>query len=114
MFLHTRIEERGLKITRLAQLGIHPNKQLKESDAILTSTQWSEAGDPCGCLREKLEEAQEEGNPIRRPTDSTSLEPQDLLDTEPPTRQHTPADMNPWTPIQQRTARSGSSERRCI
>ena len=59
-----------------------------------------------------MEEAEEEGDPIRRPAVSTNLDSQDLSDTEPPTRQHTPADMKPPTHIQQRTAWSGLSERR--
>ena len=80
---------------------------------IFTPNQWTEAGDPCGLIREKLEEDEEEGDPIGRPAISTNLDPQDLSDTEPPTKQHTPADMRPTTHIQQRTAGSGLSERRC-
>jgi len=37
----------------------------------------------------KLEEAEEEGSPMGRPAVSTDLDPQDLSDTEPPSRQHT-------------------------
>ena len=36
----------------------------------------------------KLEEAEEEGNPIGRPAVSTNLNPKDLSKTGPPTRQH--------------------------
>jgi hypothetical protein len=79
---------------------------------IFTPNQWTEAGDPCGCVREKLEEAEEESDPIGRPAVSTNLDPWDLSDTELPTRQHTPADMRPPTLKQQRTARSGLSQRR--
>jgi hypothetical protein len=89
-----------------------PNKQLKESDADIY-TQWIEAADPCGWIREKLEEAEEEGDPIGRPAVSINLDLWDLSDTGPPNRQHTPADMRPPTHIQQRTARSGLSQRRC-
>ena len=39
--------------------------------------------------------------PIRRTVVSTNLENQDLSDTEPPTRQHIPADMRLGTHIQQ-------------
>ena len=42
-----------------------------------------------------MEEAEEEGDPIRRPAVSTNLDSWDLTDTETPTRQHTPADMKP-------------------
>jgi hypothetical protein len=69
--------------------------------------------DPCGWIREKLGEAEEEGNPVGGPTISTNLDPRDLSDTGPPTRQYTPADMRPPTHIQQRTAGSGFSQRRC-
>jgi hypothetical protein len=54
---------------------------------ILTPNQWIEAGDSCGRIREKLEEAEEEGDPIGRPAVSTNLDSRDLSDTEPPTRQ---------------------------
>jgi hypothetical protein len=47
-----------------------------------------------------------------RPAASTNLDPQDLSDTEPPNRQHTPVDMRSLTSINQRTAYSGLSERR--
>jgi len=29
--------------------------------------QWTEAADPCDCIREKLEEAEEEGDPVGGP-----------------------------------------------
>jgi hypothetical protein len=45
-----------------------------------------------------------------RPAVSTDLDSGDVSDTEPPTRQHTPADMRPPT---QRTARSSFSKIRC-
>ena len=56
-------------------------------------SQWTETGDPCVWIRELLQEAEEEGDPIGRPTISTNLEPWDLSDTEQPTRQHMPVDM---------------------
>jgi hypothetical protein len=55
----------------------------------------------------------EKGDLMGRPAVSTNLDPQDLSDTEPPTRQHTLADMRPPTHIQKRTVWSGLSERRC-
>ena len=51
-----------------------PNKKLKESMQIFTSNQWTEAGDPCGWIREKLEVAKEEDDPIGRPAVSTNLD----------------------------------------
>jgi hypothetical protein len=62
-------------------------------------------------IREKLEEAEEESNLEGEPAVPINLDPQDLSDTGPPTRQHTAADMRPPTHIQQRTARSGFSQR---
>ena len=82
---------------------------------ILTPNQWTEACDPYyGWIREMLEEVKEEGDTIGRPEVPTNLDPWDLSDTEPLTRQHTPADRRSPTHIQQRTTWSGLSERRCI
>jgi hypothetical protein len=86
------------------------NKQLKESDADIY--QWTEAGESCGWIRERLEEAEEEDDLIERAAVSTNLDSWDPSDTEPPTRQHTPAAMRPPAYIHQRTAWSGLSERR--
>jgi hypothetical protein len=61
----------------------------------------------------KLEKAEEEGDPVRGPVVSINLNPQGLSDTGTPTRQHTAAVMRPPTPIQQRTAGSGFSQKRC-
>jgi hypothetical protein len=70
---------------------------------ILADNQWIEVMDPCGWIREKLEEAEEEDNPIR-PAVSTNLDSQDLSDTELPNRQQTRAGLRHSTYIQQRTA----------
>ena len=56
---------------------------------ILTPNQWTEVSDPCGWIRERLEEVEEEGDLVGRPAVSTNLDPQGLSDTEPPTRQNT-------------------------
>jgi hypothetical protein len=53
-----------------------------------------------------------EGDPIGRTAVSTNLDTQGLSATEPPTKQHTSADMRPPTPVQQRTAESGLRERK--
>jgi hypothetical protein len=52
-----------------------------------------DAADPCGWIRGKLEEAEEEGNPVGGSAVSINLVPRDLSDTGTPTRQHTPDDM---------------------
>jgi hypothetical protein len=44
--------------------------------------------DPCGWIRERLKETEEEGEPIGRPAAATSLDPCGLSHTEPPTTQH--------------------------
>jgi len=65
----------------------------------------------CGWIREKLEEAEEGGDSIGRTAISTNPHPRDLSDTEPPTRQHTPADMRPQHIYSlQRSPRSGFSQ----
>ena len=67
--------------------------------------------DPCGLIRERLEEAEEKGRPMGRPAVSTNLDPRDLSDTEPLNRQHIPVDIRPLTHTQQKTAWPGLSER---
>ena len=59
--------------------------------------QWTGAADACGCIREKLEEAEGEGYPIGRPAVSINLVPRGLSDTEPPNREHALADLRPPT-----------------
>jgi hypothetical protein len=61
----------------------------------------------------KLEEAEEEGDPVGGPAVLINPYPQYFSDTVPPTRQHTPVDMRPPTHIQQRAARSGFNQRKC-
>jgi hypothetical protein len=60
---------------------------------IFAPNQWTEAADPCGWIREKLQETEEEGNPVGGPAVTINLDPWDLSDTGPPARQHTPAEM---------------------
>ena len=88
-----------------------PNKQLKESDADIYTQPMDRSQGSLWLNRKMLKEAEEEGDSIGRPAVSTNLDPQDLSDTEPPTRQHTPADMRQSTHIQERTAWSGLSQR---
>ena len=64
---------------------------------IFPPNQWTEAAEPCGRIREKLEEAEAEGDPVGGPAVSTNLDPQDLSDTETPAREHTSAHMRPPT-----------------
>jgi hypothetical protein len=61
---------------------------------IFAPKQWTEAAYSCGWIRGKLEEAEEEGDPVGGPAVSINLDPWDLSDTGTPTRQHTPADDN--------------------
>ena len=51
-------------------------------------------------IRKNLEEDEVEGNSVGGPAVSINLVPGDLSDTEPSTRQHTPADMRSPTRIQ--------------
>jgi hypothetical protein len=61
----------------------------------LQPNQWTKAADPCCWIRERLKEAEEEGNPVGQPVASINLDFRDLSNTGPPNRQHTPADMRP-------------------
>jgi hypothetical protein len=47
---------------------------------IFTLNQWTEAADPCGWIKEKLEETEEESNPLGGPAISTNLGPPNLSD----------------------------------
>jgi hypothetical protein len=40
---------------------------------ILTPNQWNEVWEPCDRIRERLEEVEEEGDPIGKPAVSTNL-----------------------------------------
>jgi hypothetical protein len=90
-----------------------PTSSDKSQMQIFAPNQWTEAADLCCFIRGKLEEAKEEVIPIGGPAISINLDPRYLSDTATSTRQHTPADMRPPTHIQQRTAWSGFSQRRC-
>jgi hypothetical protein len=79
---------------------------------VIIRKQWTEADDLCGWIRENLEEDGEQGNPIRTPAVSTNLGTWELSDTDPPTRQDTPADMTSPTRLQQRIARYWLNQRR--
>lgn len=44
-----------------------PNKQLTKTEADITPNQWSAVKNTCGWIRERLEEAEKEEDPIGRP-----------------------------------------------
>jgi hypothetical protein len=58
---------------------------------IFAPNQWTEAADPCGWIKEKMEV--EEGNPVGGTGVSINLDPWGLSDTVSPTRQNKAADM---------------------
>jgi hypothetical protein len=60
---------------------------------ISTAKHWTEVGDPCGRVRGRIEGTEGDGNPIGRPTVSTNLDPWELPETKPPTKEHTQADL---------------------
>jgi hypothetical protein len=64
-----------------------PNKQLKESDTGIFTQPMDRSLWPCGLIRKKVEEAEEEEGESNRKNSSlsTNLDPQ-LSDTKPPTR----------------------------
>jgi hypothetical protein len=49
-----------------------PTSSWESQMLILTSNQWRKVRDPCGWIRESLEEAEEGGDPIGRPAVSTN------------------------------------------
>jgi hypothetical protein len=57
---------------------------------IFVPNQWTEADEPCGWIREKLEEAKK-GYPVGEPAVTINLDPRDLSDTGSWTRRHTSA-----------------------
>ena len=63
---------------------------------ILIAKHWTEVRDPYGRVRGRIEGAEGDGNPIGRPTVSTNLDPWELPETEPPTKEHTQAGLRPW------------------
>ena len=63
---------------------------------ILIVNHWIEVGDPYGRVRERIEEAEGDDNPIRRPTVLTNLVPWLLSETKPPIKKHTWA--GSWPP----------------
>jgi hypothetical protein len=92
-----------------------PNKQVNETEAYTYTLAMDrkKLGTPCAWIRERLEAAKEEGDPIGRPAVSTNLDPWDLSDTETSTRQHTLDGQGPPTHIQHRTAWFDLISRRC-
>jgi hypothetical protein len=65
------LTNRGL----LWQTSKRPNKQLKESDVDIYTQPMDPCVEPCGWIRENLEEGKEEGNPIGRLAVSTNMVP---------------------------------------
>jgi hypothetical protein len=57
---------------------------------IFLSNQWTEVADPCGWIREKQEEAEEETDPVGETAVSINLTHRDLSNTGPSNRQYTP------------------------
>ena len=51
-----------------------PYKQLTGTEADIPKL-WTEVSEPCGLIRERLEETEEEVGPIGRPAVSTNLYP---------------------------------------
>jgi len=62
---------------------------------ILTAIHWTEAGDPYGRIRGKIEGTEWDGNPIGRTTESTNLDPGELPETKPQAKEHTRAGPRP-------------------
>ena len=74
-----------------------PTSSWKSQRQIVVPNQWTEADDPCCWIRERLKEAEEEGDPVGGPAVSINLDLRDLSDIGPPNRQHTPADQHTYS-----------------
>jgi hypothetical protein len=77
---------------------IYPINSWKNQMQIFAPNQWTEAADPCCWIREGWQKLR--SYHVGAPAVSINLDPWDLSNTGPPTRQHTPADMRPPTHIQ--------------
>jgi len=62
---------------------------------IFIPNQQTEALEPSGWIREKLEETEEKGDSVGGPAVSTNMDTWNLLDTEPPIRENMPTDRGP-------------------
>ena len=51
--------------------------------------------DTYGRVEGKIKGPEVDGNPTERPTESTNLDPWELSESEPPTKEHTWAEMRP-------------------
>ena len=60
-------------------------QQLTETHAD-TASHWTEVGDPYGRVRRRIANAEEDGNPIGRPTIPTNPDSWELLETKSQTR----------------------------
>jgi hypothetical protein len=62
---------------------------------IPTEKHWIEVEDSYGRVRRRIEDHEGDRNCAGRPTVSTKLEPWELLQTEPPTKEHIPSGARP-------------------
>jgi hypothetical protein len=56
---------------------------------ILTANHWIEIGNPYGRVRGRIERAEGDGEPIRRPAVSTNLDHSELPETKPKSNEQT-------------------------
>ena len=61
----------------------------------LTDNHWTELRNSYWRVRERIEDPEGERNSTRRPTESTTLDPWQLSETEPPTKEHKRAELRP-------------------
>ena len=62
---------------------------------ILTAKHWTGVKDLYGRVMGRIEGTEEDGNTIGRPTVPTNLDPRELPETKPPTKEHTQAGPGP-------------------
>ena len=68
---------------------------------ILTTKHWTEGGNPNGRVRGRIEGTEGDGNPIGRSSVSTNLDPWQLPEIKPPTKEHTWAGLKPLAHLAQ-------------
>jgi hypothetical protein len=69
---------------------------------IPTAKHWIEVGDSYGRVGGKIVRTERDGNITGRPRDSTNLDPWELSEADPPTKEYTVARPRPLTHMQQK------------
>ena len=80
---------------------------------VLRDKHWTEVRDSYGRVRGRIEAAEGDGKPIGRSTVPTNLDPCELPETEPLSKEFTQVGLWPQVHVEQRAALSGLSGKGC-